>query len=44
MQERYLVKHIGEPLAFLLPVNVKAHQSIAHWLTTSCDLGSEALL
>ena len=44
MQERYLVEHVGEPLAFLLPVDIEAHKGVGHRLTTCCHLCRQTLL
>ena len=43
MEERQLVEDIGEPLAFLLPVHVKAPDGVVQRLVTHVDLGSQGL-
>ena len=44
MQERYLVEHIGEPLALLLPVEVHSPERIVERLGSHVHLGGEGLL
>ena len=44
VQERYLVQHVRQPLAFLLPVDVEAHEGVVDGLRTHRHLRCEALL
>ena len=44
VQERYLVEHVRQPLAFLLPVEVEANEGVVDGLRTHRHLRREALL
>ena len=43
MQERYLVEHVGEPLALLFPVEIKSPQNIIQRFRTHCHFRREGL-
>ena len=44
MEERYLVEHVGDPLALLLPVHVNAPQRVVERLAAHVNLCGEGLL
>ena len=43
MQERYLVKYIGKPLALLLPIEIDTPKSVLQWFRTHGNLRCQSL-